>query len=133
MSLYRAVKNIIKAGPRESFRQIMRLDEVKCGTLVGTDRYGNQYYENLKEKFLRDRWVVLARSDYDASQIPAEWHQWLHKMNDKDPNQTTPRPYRWIMPKHVENLTGTSQAYQPYNTTTPKVSSWVPEVKARGF
>ncbi|KAJ1920017.1 hypothetical protein IWQ60_007100, partial [Tieghemiomyces parasiticus] len=120
MSIVRAVKYMLAVGPRESFRQFMRLDEVKAGTLMGRDRYGNEYYENLQEKLNRDRWVLYARSDFDASQVPAEWHKWLHKLTDENPGPLPSRPYRWIASHHVENMTGTSKAYAPYNTTRPK-------------
>ncbi|KAJ1984749.1 hypothetical protein H4R33_004272 [Dimargaris cristalligena] len=131
MSLIRAVKYILEAGPRESLRQFMRLDEVKGGLLIGRDRYGNEYYENLKEKLNRDRWVVLARSDYDATQVPPEWHKWLHKLTDENPSNLPSRPYRWIVSHHVENMTGTTKAFTTYNTTRPKVSAWDPQVKPR--
>lgn len=39
-----------------SFRQ----DEVKTGTLKGTDKYGNKYYENNYYFYGRNRWVEYA-------------------------------------------------------------------------
>lgn len=33
------------------------MDEVKIGTLVGTDKYGNKYYENNRYFYGRNRWV----------------------------------------------------------------------------
>ncbi|KAJ1983420.1 hypothetical protein H4R34_001295 [Dimargaris verticillata] len=131
MSLFRQLKFMWAAGPRESFRQIMRIDEVKGGTLIGTDRYGNQYFENLSEKLNRDRWVIYSRSDYDATQVPPEWHKWLHKLTDANPAHENPTLYRWQVPRHIENMTGTDKAYQPYNTTQPKMQSWQPVAKDR--
>lgn len=85
-----------------------RQDELKIGTLVGTDEMGNRYYENnlyfygnilifsyinifnnyIKIKYLisgRNRWVEYHESvglNYDASQIPAEWYGWIHYKTD---------------------------------------------------
>lgn len=63
------------------FGLISRHDDLKIGTLVGTDKYGNKYYENNYYFYGRNRWVEYAEyihMDYDASQIPAEWYGWMH-------------------------------------------------------
>lgn len=60
---------------------LFRHDELKIGTLVGTDKYGNKYYENNYYFYGRNRWVEYAphiHMAYDASQIPAEWYGWMH-------------------------------------------------------
>lgn len=60
---------------------ISRFDELKIGTLVGTDKYGNKYFENNYYFYGRNRWVEYAphvHMAYDASQIPAEWYGWMH-------------------------------------------------------
>lgn len=52
------------------------MDEFKAGTLVGTDKYGNKYYEDPSQFYGRNRWVEYAdykTFEYDGSQIPAEW------------------------------------------------------------
>lgn len=54
---------------------------MKIGTLVGTDKYGNKYFENNYYFYGRNRWVEYAphvHMDYDGSQIPAEWFGWMH-------------------------------------------------------
>lgn len=54
---------------------------MKIGTLVGTDKYGNKYFENNYYFYGRNRWVEYAphvHMAYDASQIPAEWYGWMH-------------------------------------------------------
>lgn len=51
------------------------------GTLVGTDKYGNKYFENNYYFYGRNRWVEYAphvHMNYDGSQIPAEWFGWMH-------------------------------------------------------
>lgn len=59
---------------------------MKIGTLVGTDKYGNKYFESDYYFYGRNRWVEYAEHihmDYDASQIPAEWYGWMHyKVSD---------------------------------------------------
>lgn len=58
-----------------------RFDDLKIGTLVGTDKYGNKYYENNYYFYGRNRWVEYAphvHMQYDASQIPPEWFGWMH-------------------------------------------------------
>lgn len=67
-----------------------RFDDLKIGKLVGTDKYGNKYYENNYYFYGRNRWVEYAphvHMAYDASQIPAEWYGWMHyKVNANKTN-----------------------------------------------
>ncbi|XP_054272841.1 probable NADH dehydrogenase [ubiquinone] 1 alpha subcomplex subunit 12 [Macrosteles quadrilineatus] len=104
-------------------------DTLKHGTLVGTDRYGNRYYQNNDYFFLRNRWVEYADHvglQYDASQVPPEWFGWLHHRTDLPPDQEPFRPqYHWMLPRE-ENMSGTPLEYVPYTTTRPKVEAWVP-------
>src|SRR3954452_1493686 len=44
------------------------------GTLVGTDAFGNRYYQN---KDGSRRWVVY-NGTVEASRVPPDWHGWLH-------------------------------------------------------
>ncbi|XP_050544468.1 probable NADH dehydrogenase [ubiquinone] 1 alpha subcomplex subunit 12 [Daktulosphaira vitifoliae] len=126
--------NIIKAngGPLAAFKKLFRQDELKIGTLVGTDEMGNRYYENNLYFYGRNRWVEYNEKvflDYDASQIPAEWYGWLHYKTDLLPYNDPSRPkYSW-MAKHTENLTGTSGQYVPYSSVRPKIEAWVPSKK----
>lgn len=67
-----------------------RMDELKDGTLVGTDKYGNKYFENNRYFYGRNRWVEYAPKqgmNYDGSQIPAEWFGWMHYKTDLLPQQ----------------------------------------------
>jgi hypothetical protein len=42
------------------------IGDTKAGTLIGIDRYGNKFYENLKEELpLRTRWVDYKEKEYD--------------------------------------------------------------------
>lgn len=65
----------------EPYLNLFRFDDLKTGTLVGTDKYGNKYYENPYYFYGRNRWVEYTdhvNMDYDGSQIPAEWYGWMH-------------------------------------------------------
>ena len=53
------------------------IGDTKAGTLIGIDRYGNKYFENLAEELpLRTRWVDFREKEYDPSQIEPGWHAW---------------------------------------------------------
>ena len=102
------------------------MDELKIGTLVGVDKYGNKYYENNEYFHGRNRWVEYcddAHLDYDASQIPAEWHGWMHYSTDIPPTVKPPVQHRWMI-DHTPNFTGTNLQYVPYSTTREKIKSW---------
>ncbi|XP_049272850.1 probable NADH dehydrogenase [ubiquinone] 1 alpha subcomplex subunit 12 isoform X1 [Rhipicephalus sanguineus] len=117
---------------RSAFK-LTRMDELRMGTLVGVDKYGNKYYEDDRFFFGRNRWVEYADYyyfDYDGSQVPSEWHGWLHYMTDLPPTKNPPPQYKWLAP-HTENMTGTKDAYMPYSTVLPKIHSWVPPKTAR--
>ena len=61
---------------------------MKNGTVVGTDKYGNTYYENKRYFVARSRWVIYNDNcymDYDGSMVPAEWYGWLHYKTDIPP------------------------------------------------
>lgn len=82
------------------------------GELVGTDAHGNRYYRERQPRDPRRarRWVIYA-GEPEASQVPPEWHAWLHRYVDEPP--TKPRPRRPWEKEHVPNLTGTAHAYRP--------------------
>ncbi|KAI9183193.1 hypothetical protein H9P43_004110 [Blastocladiella emersonii ATCC 22665] len=133
-SITRHVTNILKVGPRMAWHQMMTLGEVKAGTLIGTDAAGNQYYENTKtELWVRERWVVPAKRNFDPSEIPAEWHMWIHRTDSRTPQELKAQlpQSQWIAP-HTANTSGTAASFKPYNTTEPKVEEWAPKVARRG-
>ncbi|KAF7992835.1 hypothetical protein HCN44_005179 [Aphidius gifuensis] len=116
-------------GPFGMLRTMYRTDDLKWGTLVGEDKYGNKYYENNYFFYGRNRWIIyneLVHMDYDASQVPAEWYGWLHYKTDLLPHNDPNRPkYKWMI-DHQQNLSGTKKAYMPYSTAKPKVEAWKP-------
>jgi NADH:ubiquinone oxidoreductase subunit len=82
------------------------------GEAVGTDSFGNRYYQERKARpgHTRRRWVMY-NGAVEASRVPPEWHAWLHYSIDVAPLvPTTPRP--WQKP-HIPNMTGTPEAYRP--------------------
>lgn len=126
-----SVFHIIKktGGLKASLYKLFRMDELKLGTLRGTDKYGNKYYENERFFYGRNRWIEYApyyRLEYDGSQVPAEWFGWLHYKTDLIPDQDPSRPkYKWML-DHTENFSGTPRQYVPYSTTKQKIEPWKP-------
>ncbi|KAJ3548819.1 hypothetical protein NMY22_g1122 [Coprinellus aureogranulatus] len=136
VSLYRTIRSIQRVGLREWWRQMQYIGDAKSGTLVGTDQFGNRYFENRngeEEVPGRHRWVDYAQHEYHASQVPPEWHSWIHHIR-KDPPTADPIVKNltpsWQQP-WVENLTGTRGAYKTYNTVKPKINSWEPKASPR--
>ncbi|KAJ3272014.1 hypothetical protein HDV01_006054 [Terramyces sp. JEL0728] len=105
---------------------MLTVSSPKYGTLVGSDFHGNEYFENRNDISGRDRWVVYNKWNFDASQVPPEWHQ----MTDEVPDG---RNFRnsFYTPAHVENPTGTKGAFKTYSTVRPKIQQWEPKVLKR--
>ena len=85
----------------------------RAGQLVGTDRYGNKYYQEKKaRKGLKARRWVIYNGEPEATNVPPEWHGWLHyTMAEPLPEQSAfHKP--WIK-EHQPNPTGTLEAYRP--------------------
>ncbi|KAG5617435.1 hypothetical protein H5410_017259 [Solanum commersonii] len=82
-------------------------------TLVGVDKFGNKYYEKLGDtQYGRHRWVEYAQKNrYNASQVPAEWHGWLHHVTDHTGDELLLlKPKRYGL-EHKENFSGEGDAY----------------------
>lgn len=89
-----------------------RLFTLFHGRLVGRDDTGNRYYEERRPRvgaIRARRWVLFAGTT-EASDVPAEWHAWLHYTTDAPLPGTTRRP--WQKP-HLPNATGTPSGYRP--------------------
>lgn len=115
-------------GWKAAWSRILRECYIRVGTHVGTDKYGNKYYENNSYFFSRHRFVCypyVDRYTFDASQVPSEWHRWLHYMTDDPPTKVPPVPRKFFQP-HEPNKTGSKMEYVPYSTTRPKIEEWVP-------
>lgn len=83
------------------------------GERVGTDSFGNVYYQERKkpEGRRRRRWVVYKQED-EASRVPPGWHAWLHQTTDTVPDDSNAKAPAWHK-EHNPNLTGTAGAYRP--------------------
>ena len=99
-----------------------RIKTILSGKLIGSDEYGNKYYQNKRGK----RWVIYA-NEIDASKIPVEWYSWIHLMPNKIENIHELEKHDWQKP-HQPNLTGTDSAYYPNknnkDATEKKYKSW---------
>eukprot|EP01119_Soliformovum_irregulare_P002112 TRINITY_DN121_c0_g3_i1.p1 TRINITY_DN121_c0_g3~~TRINITY_DN121_c0_g3_i1.p1 ORF type:complete len:164 (-),score=36.45 TRINITY_DN121_c0_g3_i1:45-536(-) len=108
------------------FREIKRLgffgsikkwywtSEFRPGRQVGEDVYGNRYYENRNVTDGRQRFVEFAKeNDAEATQIPPEWHSWLHRSGDL-PGERLKQEEPIFHLEHKQNLTGTARRYTPH-------------------
>jgi NADH:ubiquinone oxidoreductase subunit len=91
-----------------------RLYTALRGQLVGTDAGGNRYYVQSKgigPLGVPRRWIIY-RNLAEASQIPPEWHGWMHYTVDTPPTEEAYKPRPWEK-EHRMNMTGTPAAYRP--------------------
>ncbi len=81
---------------------------------VGVDSLGNKYFRAKPRKgYKRERRWVIYNGVPEASKVPPEWHGWLHHQTDVVPQQVGLSYRRPWQKAHVQNLTGTTQAYRP--------------------
>ncbi|KAJ3126193.1 hypothetical protein HK098_007825, partial [Nowakowskiella sp. JEL0407] len=119
-----------KYGFSKTLKMLATMDQAKIGNHVGTDALGNEYYENKDDLQNRDRWVIYKKWNFDGTQVPAEWHQWLSHVTDDTPDKFAHlKPF--YQSEHIENVTGTKGAFKTYSTVKPKIESWNAEVKPR--
>lgn len=112
---------------------ISRLIIAMTSAYMGSDGFGNRYYEGRRKNRLgqRRRFVVYS-GQAEASKVPAEWHGWLHYTDDDiPPEEGYPRQH-W-QKDHVPNLTGTIYAHHPSDQLgqgeqkTGDYAPWKPE------
>lgn len=81
--------------------------------LIGTDEYGNRYFEDRKASVEgRKRRYVIYDGLAEPSKVPAEWHGWLHYTFDEPPTDAPLKRQAWET-DHTPNMTGTVFAYRP--------------------
>ena len=80
----------------------------RFGQYVGSDEFGNRYYQDTKA----DRRYVTYNGPADASTIPPGWYGWMHHRSNVVPSEAKYQPHPWEKP-HQKNLTGTAAAYRP--------------------
>ena len=98
-----------------------KLKTIFFGKLVGSDIFGNKYYESKSGK----RWVIYS-DEIDASKIPHEWYSWIHFTKNNLENKHEIEKYNWQKP-HQSNQTGTDNAYHPNKNNDEiekKYTSW---------
>ena len=98
-----------------------KIKTIFLGKLVGTDSFGNKYYESKAGK----RWIIY-KDEIDASKIPNEWYSWIHFTKNKIENIHDLNKYEWQKP-HLPNQTGTENSYHPNKNNeqnNKKYKSW---------
>ena len=109
----------------------------KRGQLVGTDEFGNRYYQsrdNVSYDGRKRRWVIY--DGYaEATKVPPEWQGWLRYTYDETPAEK-PLPRRAWEKDHLPNMTGTPMAWRPQGSlvnegkrpaATGDYQAWSPE------
>lgn len=82
-------------------------------TYVGTDEYGNRYFEERKPSLEgRRRRYVTYNGLAEPSKVPADWHGWLHHTLDAPPTKMPLERREWEV-DHRPNMTGTPYATKP--------------------
>ncbi len=108
------------------------------GRQVGSDEFGNRYFEDRTAKNSYDtgrkrRWV-LYNGYADASKIPPDWHGWMHYTFDEPPTVAPLLRQKWELP-HEPNMSGTPYAKFPAGSmsadaerpkTTGDYEAWKP-------
>lgn len=88
-----------------------RIHSFLFGRYVGSDAFGNRYYEQRGQSGKQARRWVIYRGVVEPSKVPAAWHGWLHHTHDA-PAQEYAQRFAWQKP-HLPNLTGTQGRYLP--------------------
>ncbi len=83
--------------------------KISC-RLVGSDEFGNNYFEAKKIRGNYKKRYVIYNGLAEPSKVPAEWHGWLHYTRNDLPEHITKHSWQKI---HLPNLTGTKFAYFP--------------------
>ncbi len=89
-----------------------RLFTWRKGKFVGEDQSGNRYFvqrSGVGPLGVPARWVIYPKLS-EASQVPPEWHGWLHYTTAEPIPASARQP--WQVP-HQPNLTGTPGSYRP--------------------
>ena len=133
------LKVLSQLGPIKYLKQLLLNKDPRYGTLMGTDRFGNEYYSGGNE-FNRERYVIYKNKKqnyggFDASQIPPEWHSWIHRISDTVPKSYQVEKQQGIIPFYEtfkENLTLDEKArFKTKSTVPPKIEMWHPKIVDR--
>ena len=107
------------------------------GKKVGTDQFGNTYYEGKPIKgYKRPRRWVMYKGAPEATKIPPEWHCWIHRQTNIVPSEAGQNYRRDWQKEYTPNMTGTDAAYHPpghileggeRDKATGDYEAWTPE------
>ncbi len=91
-----------------------RLFTLFRGKWMGTDEFGNRYYEARSgaDSVGRKRRWVMYNGIAESSKVPPAWHGWLHHTLDAPLADKQAKKFKWQKP-HLPNLTGTQGRYLP--------------------
>ncbi len=108
------MKSLLKFLGRLSPAHILLFSAITKSVEVGTDGYGNTYHEaKARKNYKQTRRWVMYKGEPEPSNVPPEWHGWLHHQTDIVPNGKS-ESYRRPRQKPPEgNMTGTSHACLP--------------------
>ncbi|KAI1098843.1 NADH ubiquinone oxidoreductase subunit NDUFA12-domain-containing protein [Jackrogersella minutella] len=128
-TITRSLRNLWQVGIKDAWHQMQYIGDTKAGVLVGTDRFGNKYFENKEDLPLRTRWVDYKVHDFDPAQLEPGWHAWIAYAVDKAPPEDPVLAYKrrvWedTDANTIPNYTLTRGAYKSYSTTKSKITAW---------
>lgn len=53
-TILRTLRNLRRIGIKDYGHQMQYIGDTKAGTLIGVDRYGNKFFENIEEELPRE-------------------------------------------------------------------------------
>jgi len=117
--LQATLKHLKEHGIWKTTQHLRMTDEVDFdyGTLVGVDKFGNKYYEEDEAVAMKHRRVVYGQYEtWNASDVPAEWHGWLHHIQPETPVAKPPGKVKF---KVLHQPNGMSQMGSEANYLPP--------------
>src|SRR3954470_21819144 len=85
-----------RTGDPSPMSLMLRLYSALSGRKIGTDRFGNVYFEAKRKLPVYGRarrWVLYAGAA-EATTVPPEWHAWLHHTTDAPLSETKRYPWQ---------------------------------------
>ncbi|KAF8741475.1 FAD dependent oxidoreductase, partial [Rhizoctonia solani] len=115
---------------KEYIRQMWYIGDAKSGRFVGADQFGNRYFENTNaEEELpgRHRWVDYRQHEYNATQVPPDWHSWLHHIRSEPPTtdkimHESTQPWQAVSPLIIPSSWLSSRFVPPNNLSLGSIS-----------
>jgi NADH:ubiquinone oxidoreductase subunit len=84
--------SIKERGVYQTLKRVHLYNTIKPGTYVGSDSFGNKYYEDKQGYMdLRSRYMELATTNgkykINATKLDPEWHAWMCKITHDIPSE----------------------------------------------